>query len=114
MAEAFARALREGDAISDPAAWTWRVAFRLANAELRRRRGSPLFEESSYEMPQPVPELMAALKQLSPNQRLAIVLHDYADRPTGEVAAVLECSRATVHAHLSQGRRRMRKLLEDS
>ena len=76
-------------------------------SELTRRRGSPLFEESSYEMPQPVPELMAALKQLSPNQRLAIVLHDYADRPTGEVAAVLECSRATVHAHLSQGRRRI-------
>lgn len=114
VAEAFARALREGDAIRDPSAWLWRVAFRLASAELRRRRESPAFEESSYEMPEPVPELMAALRTLSPNQRLAIALHDYADRPVGEVASVLGCSRATVHVHLSQGRRRLRKLLEDS
>jgi DNA-directed RNA polymerase specialized sigma24 family protein len=44
---------------------------------------------------------------------MAIVLHDYADRPTDEVASVLGVSRATVHVHLSQGRRRLRKLLED-
>ena len=44
---------------------------------------------------------------------MAIVLHDYADRPTREVAAVLGVSVATVHVHLSQGRRRLRTLLED-
>jgi len=53
------------------------------------------------------------LRQLSPNQRVAVVLHDYADRPTGEVAEILGCSRATVYVHLSQGRRRLLKLLED-
>ncbi|HEX6130497.1 MAG TPA: sigma factor-like helix-turn-helix DNA-binding protein, partial [Actinomycetota bacterium] len=65
----------------------------------------------AYEMPQPVPELVAALRELSPNQRLAVVLHDYADRPTGEVADAIGCSRATVHVHLSQGRRKLRALL---
>jgi RNA polymerase sigma-70 factor (ECF subfamily) len=63
-------------------------------------------------MPDPIPELIAALRRLSPNQRLAVVLHDYADRSTHEVAETLGCSRATVHVHLSQGRRRLRNLLE--
>jgi RNA polymerase sigma-70 factor (ECF subfamily) len=54
-----------------------------------------------------------ALRKLSPNQRLAVVLHDYADRTTDEIASVLGATRATVHVHLSQGRRRLRRLLED-
>jgi RNA polymerase sigma-70 factor (ECF subfamily) len=82
-------------------------------AELRRRKETTaLFEASGYEMPEPVPELLSALRQLSPNQRLAVVLHDYADRPTSEIADTMGCSRATVHVHLSQGRRRLRQQLE--
>jgi hypothetical protein len=46
--------------------------------------------------------VIAALGQLSPNQRLAVVLHDYADRPVAEVAATIGASRATVHVHLSK------------
>jgi len=114
MAEAFARALRDRGTIRDPASWTWRVAFQLANAELRRRRTTTSIEESSYEMPEPGPELMVALRKLSPNQRLSVVLHDYADRPTQEIADILGCSRATVHVHLSQARRRLRSFLEVS
>jgi DNA-directed RNA polymerase specialized sigma24 family protein len=40
------------------------------------------------------------------------VFHDYADRPTSEIAELLGISRATVHVHLSVGRRRLRQLLE--
>ena len=114
LAEAFARALRlEGD-IRDVPAWTWRVAFRLAAGELRRRREVPAAADPAiYVMPEPVPELMGALRSLSPNQRLAVVLHDYGDRSTADVAAIIGCSRATVHVHLSQGRHRLRDLLED-
>ena len=114
LAEAFAQALARGDAIRDPAAWVWRVAFRVAAGDLkeRRRRGS-LDREPSYELPAPMTHVFDALARLSPNQRLAIVMHDYADRTTDEVAAVLGASRATVHVHLSQGRRRLRRLLED-
>jgi RNA polymerase sigma-70 factor (ECF subfamily) len=113
LAEAFARALREGDAVRDVGAWTWRVAFRLAVVELRRGRApNPGPAPTSYEMPEPVPELMRALRRLSPRQRLAVILHDYADRPTSEIAETLGCSRATVHVHLSQGRRRLKSLLE--
>jgi RNA polymerase sigma-70 factor (ECF subfamily) len=114
MAEAFARALRDQYTIRDLTAWTWRVAFRIAASELRRRHMTTASsQESSYELPEAVPELLTALRQLSPSQRVAVVLHDYADRPTGEVADVLGCSRATVYVHLSQGRRRLLKLLED-
>ncbi len=113
LAEAFARALRHEGAIRDLPAWTWRVAFRVATLELRRQRAAPLAPDpTAYVMPEPIPELMSALRGLSPNQRLAVVLHDYADRPTAEVAAIIGCSRATVYVHLSQGRHRLRNLLE--
>lgn len=114
LAEAFARALRHQEGIRDLPSWLWRVSFRLASAELKRRvRESTQDDPRSYEMPEPVPELIEALRRPSPNQRLAIVLHDYADRTTHDVAETLGCSRATVYVHLSQGRRRLKTLLED-
>jgi RNA polymerase sigma-70 factor (ECF subfamily) len=113
-AEAFARAIRDQDGIRDLAAWAWRVAFRIAAAELRRRPTPTLFVQTAYELPHAAAELVDALRALSPNQRLAIVMHDYADRPTSEVARTIGCSKATVHVHLSQARRRLRTLLEDA
>ena len=113
-AEAFAQALARGDAINDPAAWVWKVAFRVAGGELQRsrREGAPV-PEGSYEFSEPLRDVVDALARISPNQRLAVVLHDYADRPTSEVAEIMGASRATVHVHLSQGRRRLRRLLEE-
>jgi len=64
-------------------------------------------------MPEPIADLLTALAQISPKQRLAVVLHDYADRPTDEVARSIGASRATVHVHLSKGRRRLREILGD-
>lgn len=113
LAEAFARALSDEGRIRDLSAWLWRVSFRLATAELKRRASTQgRLEPSSYEMPEPAPELLAALRRLSPNQRLSIILHDFADRSTDDVAQTIGCSRATVHVHLSQGRRRLKNLLE--
>jgi RNA polymerase sigma-70 factor (ECF subfamily) len=114
MSEAFAQALARGDELREPARWVWRVAFRVAAGELKRRRTfQPLGVEPGYEHPDPIDHVIAALGQLSPNQRLAVVLHDYADRPVAEVAATIGASRATVHVHLSKGRRRLRELLEE-
>ena len=115
LAEAFAQALSRGGEVSSPQAWVWRAAFRIAAGELqRRRRERPGSPESVGEFPEPIDHVVRALQQISPNQRLAVVLHDYADRPTDEIAAILGASRATVHVHLSQGRRRLRKLLEEA
>lgn len=115
VAEAFARALKYEATIRDARAWIWRVAFRVARSELDRSRPLLTHEaDESYQAPDPVPELLSALRKLSPNQRLAVVLHDYADRPVSEVARVLGSSRATVYVHLSQGRRRLRNLMGGS
>jgi len=115
LSEAFAQALARGDALRDPARWIWRVAFRVAAGELKDRRnrsGELLFEPTEH-LPESIVDVMQALRRLSPNQRLAVVLHDYADRPVAEVAATLGSTRATVYVHLSQGRKRLRAMLEE-
>ncbi len=115
VAEAFAQLLRRGDSVRNPAAWVWRAAFRIAAGESQRRtRESGRLPTGSYELPDPLPELIAALRSLPPTQRAVIVLHDYADRPTTEIAKTLGIARSTVRVHLSQARRRLRRMLEDS
>jgi len=113
-AESFAQALGRGDALLDPRAWIWRVAFRVASGELkRRRRTDHRVPDVADPSEQRAAELVAVLRQLPPNQRAAIVLHYYADRPVRDVAAALGVTPATARVHLHRGRRRLRRLLED-
>ena len=113
LAEAFAQALRRGDELTHPSAWIWRAAFRIAAGEMKRLRTEmSAAHESSTEPPEHLQELVEALRSISPNQRLAVILHDYADRPISEVCEVMGIARATVYVHLSQGRHRLRKLLQ--
>jgi RNA polymerase sigma factor (sigma-70 family) len=114
LAEAFAQLLGRGSEVRSPSAWVWRSAFRIAAGELRRRgMASPSGDSESYELADPLPEVLAALAALPPNQRAVVVLHDYADRPTTEIADSLGITRSTVRVHLSQARRKLRKTLED-
>lgn len=113
LAETFAQALARGDKIERPVAWVWRTAFRMAAGELQRRtRQREPMVESSYSLPEPIDHVVSALGRISPKQRLAVILHDYADRPINEIAETLGISRATVYVHLSQGRRRLKQMLE--
>jgi len=115
MAEAFAQALGRGDAVRDHDRWIWRASFRIAAGELKARSlRSGTMPERSYQMSDPVADLVRALASLSPNQRAAIVLHEYADRSTRDVARILGCSQATVRVHLAQARKRLRPLLEET
>jgi RNA polymerase sigma factor (sigma-70 family) len=116
MAEAFAQALGRGAAIEAPERWIWRAAFRIAAGQLQERRRVAPSEDlrTSDGMPEPVADLVRALRTLSPNQRTAAVLSLYADMSTREVARTLGCSQATVRVHLSQARRRLRAELEES
>ena len=68
----------------------------------------------SIGMPEPVTDLVRALQRLTPNQRASAVLSLYADMPTQDVARTLDCSQATVRVHLSQAKRRLRALLEET
>ena len=111
VAEAYAQALGRGSELRDPAAWIWRVAFRVAAGELKRRRGMVPLPEGSYEMPEPT-ELFAKLDKLSDRQRASVVLHHYAGYRLREIAEILGTNKSTVGVHLTRGRRRLRSLLE--
>jgi RNA polymerase sigma-70 factor (ECF subfamily) len=99
-----------------PEAWVRRVAIRLASRHARRERMRSILErqavEPAYDAEAPV-DLFTALRLLSVNQRAAIVLHYYEDRPLEEVAEILDCSQNTVKSHLHRGRTSLRSLLMD-
>jgi len=110
-AEAFARAIAHATTVRDPLAWIYRTAFRLATAELKReRRRSPAEPDAATEPPE-VGGLIAALREISPNQRAAIVLRYEADLPVDEVAKRMGVAAPTVRVHLHRGRNRLRELL---
>jgi RNA polymerase sigma factor (sigma-70 family) len=114
VAETFAQALAREKDIRDVSAWVWTTAFRIARGTLaERRRFDERVPEGSFQMAEGHEEVFEALKGLSPNQRLVVLLHDYADRPASEIAKTMQISRATVYVHLSQGRQRLRSALED-
>jgi RNA polymerase sigma-70 factor, ECF subfamily len=114
VAEAFAQALGRGDALADPLAWIWRVAFRVAAGELKRRgQTDHRLPEVAGPAEQRASELVSLLSHLPDRQRAAIVLHYYADRPVRDIAAALGVTPATARVHLHRGRRRLRELLKD-
>ena len=115
VAEAFAQALRRGDAVRDPARWVWAVAFRIAKGELAdRHRGSgAVSRDVAYDMPESARDVVDALARLSPRQRACVVLHHYAGYPVKEIATMLGSTNAAVKVHLSQGRKRLRVLLSE-
>ena len=112
VAEAFTLAMESRVEILSAGAWVWRVAFRIATADLRRRHRltDELVERGHW--PTPAVELLSAIGELSPRQRGAIVLFYYADRRVDEVAEILGSTSAAVRVHLMRGRKRLREILE--
>ena len=114
VAEAFARAMAHDADVRDPVAYLYRIAFRVAAADLVRRK------QEGTDMPElaitdpsanGLPDLLHALRELTPAQRAAVYLHYRADLPVREVARVTGMSSAAVKVHLMRGRRRLRELL---
>lgn len=114
VAEAFAQALRRGEALHSPLHWIWRAAFLIAAGALKdRSRQVHQIPEAPYEMEEQDWELLSALGRLPRTQRAALVLYYYADQPIVEIARAVGSNAVTVRASLSRGRRRLRKLLEE-
>ncbi len=114
VAEAFAQCIKRGDQVHAPERWIWRSAFKIAAGELNHRaRWSALEREPQYEMPETEGSVVLALRALSPQQRAAVILSDYAGYDAKAIGEMLECSSSTARVHLSRGRRRLRRLLED-
>ena len=112
-AEAFARGIAHAGTIRDPLPWLYRTAFRLAQDELRKERSRRAPEPWDEKDPPEGSGLMAALRELSPNQRAAIVLRYEADLPVAQVARRMGIAQPTVRVHVHRGRARLRELLGD-
>lgn len=97
-----------------PDAWVRRVAIRMAVRAVRRHRLldtllgrlEPPRQEEGTDL-----DLAAALRRLPPQQRAAVALHYYEDRPLAEVAQILNCTHATAKVHVFKARRRLAVLL---
>ncbi|GIF52819.1 RNA polymerase sigma-70 factor (ECF subfamily) [Asanoa ferruginea] len=101
-----------------PHAWVRRIAIRMAvrAAERERRRQvlSRLVIEPLAAGPEPIDlDLLRATAALPPQQRAAIVLYYYEDRPTAEVAALLDCSISAAKVLLHRARRTLAAVLGD-
>lgn len=100
----------------NPHAWIRRVAIRIA-VRRARRDATRRHLTKQQEGPRPVDgthdlDLLAALRTLPPQQRAAIALHYFEDRPTDEVGELMGCSASTVRSHLARARRRLAQLLD--
>lgn len=115
VAEAFAQALRRGSAIRDIRSWVWRSAFRIAAGDLKRQSAlsrAPM-PQGTFHDTHPDEQLLAALQELTPQQRAVIVLHYYVDCPVREISRRTGINPLAVRAHLSRGRKHLRALLGD-
>jgi len=111
-AEAFARGAAHTGAIRDPVAWLYRVGFRVAIDEVRKdARRAPAKDDVT--MPVELHGVMDALRELSPNQRAAVVLRHVHGLETDEVADRMGIARPTVRVHLHRARKRLAGLLGD-
>jgi RNA polymerase sigma-70 factor (ECF subfamily) len=109
-AEAFARLAAYAGTLHDPVAWLYRVGFRAAIDEVRKdARSAPA--EDDVTMPIELHGLMDALRELSLNQRTAVVLRHVHGLETAEVADRMGIARPTVRVHLHRARKRLADLL---
>jgi RNA polymerase sigma-70 factor (ECF subfamily) len=113
VGEAFSRAAARAAGLRDPVAWLYRVAFNVANDELRRERREGLVVRDSVQQPPDLSEVFEALKRLPPRERAVMALFYVLDLPVREVAARLGIAAATVRVHLTRGRRHLAALLGD-
>jgi RNA polymerase sigma-70 factor (ECF subfamily) len=113
VAEAFARAIERSEEVRDPVAYLYRIAFRIAAADLRRM--ARLAEEEDREVIDAVDDLdlLRALRSLSPDQRAAVYLRYRADLPVARIADLLGTSSAAVRVRLMRARRRLAPLLAE-
>jgi RNA polymerase sigma-70 factor (ECF subfamily) len=115
VAEAFAQAIRRGDAIRDPAAWVWKTAFRVAKGMPDRRLTMALGQDDGDPgaVSDELIDLVRALKKLTPHQRAAVVLHYYGGYSVREIADILASSASAVGVHLYRARNHLRRELGD-
>lgn len=119
--EAYARAWQHWPKVSryeNPEAWVRTVAYRIAVSSWRRA----VSRQRAYRRHGPPPHvpgldadhvaLVSALRQASPEQRRAIVLHHLVGLTVDEIAHETGAPSGTVKARLARGRAAMAKHLD--
>jgi RNA polymerase sigma-70 factor (ECF subfamily) len=115
--DAFVRLLENWRKVSRydrPGAWVRRVAFRLAVRIAKRQSRLVDLDEAWPIAAEARPldlDLIAAIRQLPPQQRAAVALHYVEDLPVNEIAGALGCSVSTASVHLHRARTRLAELL---
>ena len=97
-----------------PDAWVRRIAIRMAVRAANRERRRVVLERDASPPPNARPEdidLIRAVRQLPPQQRAAVALFYFEDRPLAEIAHILDCAESTARVHLVKARRRLGELL---
>lgn len=129
VADAWPRWARHAAAVNEPRAWLTRVVARIAldllrSARLRRETYvGPWLPEpvvtpaAGADVNDPLTSVLTdesvrmaflvVLDELTPEQRLAVVLHDVVGLGFVEVADVIGCSPAAARQHATRGRRRL-------
>jgi RNA polymerase sigma-70 factor (ECF subfamily) len=113
VGEAFARATARSRDLRDPVAWLFRVAFNVANDELRRERRRERPAAEPVLQPPEFDDVLSALKRLPDRERAVMALFYVLDLPVADVATRLGIASATVRVHLTRGRRHLARLLGD-
>ena len=125
--EAFIKALQHQEQLKDEqkaAHWLSRIATNTA-IDFLRRNGRATFcdideaPESHSDSPEQLllrseqrNYLEDGLRLLSPRERAALILRDVEGLPAEEVAAQLNCSKATVRSHIANARTKFRRYIE--
>jgi len=120
--EAYARAWQRWSQLADyddPEAWVRTVARRICLSAWRKaRNGYKAYRRHGTAPPAGAPgddtmALVAALRRLPTEQRVAIALHHLLDLPVAEVARETGTSVSTVKSRLARGRRTLSALLAE-
>ena len=118
--EAFARAWQRWDQVGgyeSPEGWVRTVAWRLAINRWRRARNrlrAHVRHGAEGSTPAPSEDnvaIVAALRMLPAEQRMAIVLHHLVGRSVAEIARETGTPEGTIKARLARGRRALAPLL---
>jgi DNA-directed RNA polymerase specialized sigma24 family protein len=115
--EALVRAYERWDRVrtlDSPTAWTYRVAVNVLKRRARRRSVEASILRNRLPLPSippPAGEAWELVKDLTPRQRLAVVLRYVADLPEAEIAAAMGVSRSTVSSTLADALTRLRVTL---
>ena len=115
VAEAFAQAIRRGEAIDHVDRWVWRSAFRIAAGALKGRPEPIGTDERADDdaIPDETVALLDALSRLNADDRTVVVLALVGGWSSAEIGRMTDTTAGAARVRLHRARARLRGLLED-